>query len=93
MTSKDIVTRLIDEKLISGEEAYTLINDLVQAEMVATMKLLKESDVKSPSINTPYWVYPSTISSTGSTGITVSGNASSCTIPSGSITYSASTCE
>jgi hypothetical protein len=54
MTSKDIVTRLIDEKLISGEEAYTLINDLVQAEMVATMKLLKEGDVKSPTINSPY---------------------------------------
>jgi hypothetical protein len=58
--------------------------------MVATMKLLKEGDVKSPTINSPYWIYTPSVSSTG---IAISSDTSSSTIPSGSITYSASTCK
>lgn len=50
MTSKEIITRLIDEKLINGEEAYVLINDIVQAELVASMKILKEGERDTNSI-------------------------------------------
>ncbi len=47
-TSKDIVIQLIDEGKICGEEAYVLINDILQSEMLETYKALenkKNSDV------------------------------------------------
>lgn len=43
MTSKEIITRLIDEKLINGEEAYTLINDVIIAEVVDSIKTLNSN--------------------------------------------------
>lgn len=42
MTSKEIVIKLIDNTLITGEEAYVLLNDLFKAEMVAVNETLKE---------------------------------------------------
>lgn len=44
MTSREIVIKLIDEKLITGEEAFTLINDILIAEIKSAMETLKESD-------------------------------------------------
>jgi hypothetical protein len=46
MTSKEIITKLIDERLITGEEAYVLINDIIAAELLESIKILKESDKK-----------------------------------------------
>lgn len=43
MTSREIVIKLIDEHLITGEEAFTLINDIVASEIKAAMDVLKES--------------------------------------------------
>ena len=44
MTSREIVIKLIDANLITGEEAFTLINDILVAEIKAAMETLKESD-------------------------------------------------
>lgn len=56
MTSKEIIVKLIDEHLIDGEQAYVLINDIVQAEMVATMKLLKEDSNSTRLTVVPSWM-------------------------------------
>lgn len=77
MTSKEIITRLIDEKLINGEEAYVLINDIVQAELVASMKILKEGERNtnsiqwSPSVWTTY--SNNNLTAIDSSGTTYSG--------------------
>lgn len=72
MSSREIVQRLIDEKLLSGEEAFTLINDLCKAEMLDTWQMLEGKNKNSSSYisgikvnNTPY-----TISSVGDTSAT-----------------------
>lgn len=41
MTSKDIIIHLIDNKSITGEEAYVLLNDVLKGEMVAVNEILK----------------------------------------------------
>lgn len=41
MTSKDIIIKLIDNKAITGEEAYVLLNDILKGEMVAVNEMLK----------------------------------------------------
>ena len=51
MTSKEIVIKLIDNKLITGEEAYVLLNDLFKAEMVAVNETLKECNKQEKSVN------------------------------------------
>lgn len=83
MSSREIVQRLIDEKLLSGEEAFTLINDLCKAEMLDTWQMLEGKNKNSLGYissvkvnNTPY-----SITSVGDSGVsTYSGYAtvSSC---------------
>lgn len=83
MSSREIVQRLIDEKLLSGEEAFTLINDLCKAEMLDTWQMLEGKNKNSLNYisgvkinNTPY-----TITSVGdSSASSYSGyaTASSC---------------
>jgi hypothetical protein len=34
MTSREIIIELIDKQIINGQEAFTLINDLLKAEML-----------------------------------------------------------
>lgn len=76
MSSREIVQRLIDEKLLSGEEAFTLINDLCKAEMLDTWQMLEGKNKNSSSYisggvkinNTPY-----TISSVGDSSATTYG--------------------
>ena len=46
LTSRQIIIKLIDEKIITGEEAFTLINDIIQAEMVETYKVLEKKDAE-----------------------------------------------
>ena len=43
MSSKEIIIKLIDEKLISGEEAYVLINDIIQGELTESWKILNSN--------------------------------------------------
>lgn len=78
MTSQEIVIRLINEKLINGEEAYILINDLVQAELVASMKMLKEPELNQIPIT---W---STIPSYTTTVSGIATNSATSTYSSGS---------
>lgn len=40
MTSKDIIIKLIDNKSITGEETYVLLNDILKGEMVAVNEAL-----------------------------------------------------
>ena len=57
MTSKEIIIKLIDEKKINGEEAYIIINDVLQSEMLETYKALenkKNSDIFKDIYNKPY---------------------------------------
>ena len=57
MTSQQIIIRLIDEKLINGEEAYTLLNDILKGEIVNCWETLNENSdktAKSISVTSPY---------------------------------------
>lgn len=66
LTSRQIIIKLIDNKIITGEEAFTLINDIIQAEMVETYKVLEKKDSEKSSqtwnndwnklVSTPIWV-------------------------------------
>ncbi len=66
LTSRQIIIKLIDNKIITGEEAFTLINDIIQAEMVETYKVLEKKDSEKSSqtwkddwskiTTTPIWV-------------------------------------
>ena len=53
MTSKDIIIKLIDDKVITGEEAYLLINDVLKAEMVAVNEALGKFKKDVDNINIP----------------------------------------
>lgn len=43
MTSREIIIDLIDKKIINGEQAFTLINDLLKAEMLEAWETLNAS--------------------------------------------------
>ena len=84
MTSREIVQRLIDDHIINGEEAFTLINDICKNEMYDVWKTLEGNNKQN------VWngfVYPN-ISSTASPTWT---SASTITTDPGSYTISAST--
>lgn len=80
LTSRQIIIKLIDNKIITGEEAFTLINDIIQAEMVETYKVLEKKDSEKSSqtwnsdwnklTTTPIWV--------GDTG-SITYNSGTCT--------------
>ena len=57
MTSREIVIKLIDDHLIDGEQAFTLINDLVQSELVDSMKVLTDCNSKKDDLWTPLTTY------------------------------------
>ena len=40
MTSREIIIKLVDEHLINGEEAFTLINDIVAAEIKEALETI-----------------------------------------------------
>jgi hypothetical protein len=47
MTSREIIIKLVDDKLITGEEAFTLINDICKQEMYDVWKTLESSKVNT----------------------------------------------
>ena len=49
MTSREIIIDLIDKKIINGEQAFTLINDLLKAEMLEAWETLNASKQNSKS--------------------------------------------
>lgn len=68
MTSREIIINLIDKQIINGQDAFTLINDLLKAELLEawdTLNASKEnknssrltiSDLNSVWINNPAYV-------------------------------------
>lgn len=84
LTSRQIIIKLIDDKIITGEEAFTLINDIIQAEMVETYKVLEKKDTEKSNYTwtTLQKVSPSIIDpfSIGSYGSTIAyDNSGTCT--------------
>ena len=49
MTSREIIITLIDKQIINGQEAFTLINDLLKAELLEAWDTLNASKEKSSS--------------------------------------------
>ena len=80
-TAKEIIIRLINEKVINGEEAYVLLNAILQSEMMEAWKVLDESK-KSSKKNNLDWLQVQPYTSgpyTTTTGITwTGGNTITC---------------
>ncbi len=61
MTSKEIITNLIDEHKITGEEAYVLMNDILKGELTNVWTLLNDkTSTVTPSTwptLTPSWLH------------------------------------
>ena len=49
MSSREIIIDLIDKKIINGEQAFTLINDLLKAEMLEAWETLNASQQNGKS--------------------------------------------
>ena len=49
MTSREIIIDLIDKKIVNGEQAFTLINDLLKAEMLEAWETLNASKQNNKS--------------------------------------------
>lgn len=69
MTSKEIITNLIDEHKITGEEAYVLMNDILKGELTNVWTLLNDkTSTVTPSIwtttQTPSWLHGTTTGNT-----------------------------
>jgi len=68
-TSREIIIKLIDDKKITGEEAFQLINDIVASELVNAQKTIDwPKDLQSIGI-TPY-----SNSNTYATSLSLKGN-------------------
>ena len=79
MTSKEIITNLIDEHKITGEEAYVLMNDVLKGELTNVWTLLNDKNSTStPSIwstMSPSWYYePSKTTTVNSSASTISSS-------------------
>lgn len=73
MTSREIVERLINEHVINGEEAFTLINDICKNEMYDVWKTLEGSKVTfNPGTWTSVKYDPTTYTITNSNGVATS---------------------
>ena len=92
MTSREIVIDLIDKGLITGEQAFTLINDIVAAEIKEAIEVLNESKKNRSSIrlgsrgtaSPDPWISPWTCPST-TTSATITSNLDSNTYAISSI--------
>ena len=77
MSSREIVERLINEHIINGEEAFTLINDICKNEMYDVWKTLEGSKITyNPSTWTSVKYDPTPYTITASNGNAVTGSSS-----------------
>lgn len=87
MNSREIIIDLIDKKIINGEQAFTLINDLLKAEMLEAWETLNASKQNGKSNFTDdfnkIWVAANPPYSSGTTYTTTALNATSGTNVSG----------
>ena len=56
MTSREIIIDLIDRQIIDGEKAFTLINDLLQSELMESWKILNDKGSNKSTTTTPIWI-------------------------------------
>ena len=83
MTGKEIIIRLIDEKAITGEEAYVLLNAILQSELMDAWKVLDESKKSSKKNNLEWAPFTGPLTTspyTTTTGITWTGGPSGPTL-------------
>lgn len=88
LTSRQIIIKLIDNKIITGEEAFTLINDIIQAEMVETYKVLEKKD--NEKLSQPWNSGWNELTTTNTTPLWV-GGINGVTYNSGTCTNTAAT--
>lgn len=79
LTSRQIIIKLIDNKIITGEEAFTLINDIIQAEMVETYKVLEKKDSEKSNFIWPAVQKVSPTTNPIWTDNTITYNSGTCT--------------
>ena len=81
MTSREIIIDLINRQIINGEQAFTLINDLLKSEMMEAWKILDESKKSSKKNNLDWLQVQGTNPYTNpySTGITWTGGTGTLT--------------
>ena len=84
MTSREIIIELIDKQIINGQDAFTLINDLLKAELLEaweTLNASKENKNSSrltiPDLNTVWVNNPAYAVTTCDTGYTTNTNTAS----------------
>lgn len=75
MTSREIIIDLIDKQIINGQDAFTLINDLLKAELLEAWETLNASKQIGKS-NLTDWVSAAPYSS-GTTYTTTALSATS----------------
>ena len=79
MSSREIIIRLINEHLVSGEEAFILINDIVASEMQEALELLNESKKETNSYSPLKYVdWNTTTTSPGTINIPSTWNTITC---------------
>ena len=88
MTSREIIIDLIDKQIINGQDAFTLINDLLKAEMLEAWETLNASkqNNKSSLTNDDFnkiWIATNPPYSSGTTYTTTALSATSGTNASG----------
>ena len=87
MTSREIIIDLIDKQIINGQDAFTLINDLLKAEMLEAWETLNASKQNGKSNFTDdfnkIWVAANPPYSSGTTYTTTALSATSGTNVSG----------
>ena len=87
MTSREIIIDLIDKQIINGQDAFTLINDLLKAEMLEAWETLNASKQNDKSNFTDdfnkIWVAANPPYSSGTTYTTTALSATSGTNVSG----------
>ena len=65
-TSREIIIKLIDDKKITGEEAFQLINDIVASELLNAQKTIDwPKDIQASPFSIT--AYPSSVTYTGGT--------------------------
>ena len=75
MGSRDIIIKLLNEHLITGEEAFVLINDVLQSEMLEAWKALNNKstlDIGDDNKWIKYCSYPSITTNTCASTLTAS---------------------
>lgn len=70
MTSREIIIELIDKKLINGEQAFVLINDIIKGELMEAWDTLQKCSKEYNKPGELTWINPLVSANTYSTTAT-----------------------